>query len=210
MRNWSDWARHFLPGPTATNAARCPTTSAARTPCRPIRWRSFLRLRCALSGPLADATRQDLPQSTPPIIEAPWTCWRVSADKCGPGSPALESTGRSRGGPVPAWEAESQPLLAGRAHRQVAGCGRGAFTDRGRWPSWPSGSLPPADDLVACQDSDGYLGTYNPQTSPDGPGRLSLPLQWDIWTHRYNIVGLLSAHRHLAGKQAWLDAVSRG
>lgn len=39
------------------------------------------------------------------------------------------------------------------------------------------------DILIACQNEDGYLGTYLPVT---------YWTDWDVWSHKYNILGLLS------------------
>ena len=43
-------------------------------------------------------------------------------------------------------------------------------------------------DLVACQEPDGYLGTYE-KTQRFGlyPGA-----DWDVWSHKYNLLGLLT------------------
>jgi DUF1680 family protein len=39
------------------------------------------------------------------------------------------------------------------------------------------------DILIACQNEDGYLGTYLPK---------DYWTDWDVWAHKYNILGLLS------------------
>ncbi|NEW81448.1 MAG: hypothetical protein GZ094_03675 [Mariniphaga sp.] len=39
------------------------------------------------------------------------------------------------------------------------------------------------DILIACQNEDGYLGTYLPST---------YWTDWDVWAHKYNMLGLLS------------------
>ncbi len=39
------------------------------------------------------------------------------------------------------------------------------------------------DVLLACQNEDGYLGTYLPE---------DYWLSWDVWGHKYNLIGLLS------------------
>ena len=60
-----------------------------------------------------------------------------------------------------------------------------------------------ADYLVGVQEADGYLGNYAPERrfmrkQPPKPvswdGAPSLRT-WDIWTHSYQILGLLEAHR---------------
>lgn len=61
------------------------------------------------------------------------------------------------------------------------------------------------DELISYQEPDGYLGTYSTEfrmTSPDG---IHTPTSWDIWTLRYNMIGLLTAHRYLPNKE-WLAA----
>lgn len=73
-----------------------------------------------------------------------------------------------------------------------------------------------ADYLVGLQEPDGYLGNYAPERrfmrkQPPKPvswdGAPSLRT-WDIWTHSYQILGLLEAHRRL-GTCSYLDAASR-
>ena len=73
-----------------------------------------------------------------------------------------------------------------------------------------------ADYLVGLQEPDGYLGNYAPERrfmrkQPPKPvswdGAPSLRT-WDIWTHSYQILGLLEAHRRL-GNYSYLDAASR-
>ncbi|WP_337177771.1 beta-L-arabinofuranosidase domain-containing protein [Paludisphaera sp.] len=56
-------------------------------------------------------------------------------------------------------------------------------------------------ELVACQEPDGYLGTYE-------PGRrfgLFPGADWDVWSHKYNLIGLLTYHRYTGDAKA-LDA----
>ncbi|HSX65667.1 MAG TPA: beta-L-arabinofuranosidase domain-containing protein, partial [Pseudoxanthomonas sp.] len=73
-----------------------------------------------------------------------------------------------------------------------------------------------ADDLVARQDADGYLGNYAPErrfmrkqppkpVSWDGAPALRT---WDIWTHSYLILGLLEAYRQLE-EPSYLEAARR-
>lgn len=59
-------------------------------------------------------------------------------------------------------------------------------------------------DLVAAQEADGYLGTYEPgQRFVLQPGA-----DWDVWSHKYNLIGLLTYHRH-TGDAAALQAARR-
>jgi DUF1680 family protein len=52
--------------------------------------------------------------------------------------------------------------------------------------------------LIATQEPDGYLGTYL-------PGRrfgLYDGADWDVWSHKYNLVGLLTYYRYTGNKPA--------
>jgi len=53
--------------------------------------------------------------------------------------------------------------------------------------------------LVACQSPDGYLGTYAKKDRWGG---------WDVWTHKYNLIGLLSYYE-VTGERRALDAARR-
>ena len=59
-------------------------------------------------------------------------------------------------------------------------------------------------DLIACQEPDGYLGTYVPEK------RFGLfqGADWDVWSHKYNLIGLLTYHQY-TGSQPALDACRR-
>lgn len=61
-----------------------------------------------------------------------------------------------------------------------------------------------AAELVAAQEADGYLGTYLPAQ------RLALHdgADWDVWSHKYALIGLLTYHRH-TGDAAALQACRR-
>lgn len=55
-----------------------------------------------------------------------------------------------------------------------------------------------AADLIAAQESDGYLGTYV-------PGKrfgLHQDADWDVWSHKYCLVGLLTYYRYTGHKAA--------
>lgn len=49
-----------------------------------------------------------------------------------------------------------------------------------------------ASELIAAQESDGYLGTYLPEQ------RLGLfeGADWDVWSHKYCLIGLLTYYRY--------------
>ena len=53
--------------------------------------------------------------------------------------------------------------------------------------------------LIACQAPDGYLGTYSQKDRWGG---------WDVWTHKYNLIGLLSYYEATGDRRA-LDAARR-
>ncbi|MGO9470668.1 MAG: glycoside hydrolase family 127 protein, partial [Isosphaeraceae bacterium] len=57
-----------------------------------------------------------------------------------------------------------------------------------------------AADLIACQEPDGYLGTYVPEQ------RFGLyqGADWDVWSHKYNLIGLLTYY-HNTGNRPALD-----
>ncbi|MDG3007119.1 glycoside hydrolase family 127 protein [Paludisphaera mucosa] len=61
-----------------------------------------------------------------------------------------------------------------------------------------------AAELVACQEPDGYLGTYLPEQ------RFGLfrGADWDVWSHKYNLIGLLTYHQYTGDVPA-LDACRR-
>lgn len=52
------------------------------------------------------------------------------------------------------------------------------------------------DILIACQKEDGYLGTYLP---------VNYWTEWDVWAHKYNLLGLLSYYE-VTGYQPALEA----
>ena len=58
-----------------------------------------------------------------------------------------------------------------------------------------------AAELIACQEPDGYLGTYVPESvSACYPGA-----DWDVWSHKYNLLGLLTYYQY-TGNEAALGA----
>jgi len=56
-----------------------------------------------------------------------------------------------------------------------------------------------AQQLIACQLSDGYLGTYDPH---------KYWTRWDGWTHKYCLIGLVSYYR-ISGYQPALEAAEK-
>lgn len=47
-------------------------------------------------------------------------------------------------------------------------------------------------ELLKAQDADGYLGTYSPATR----FRLDCEDDWDVWTHKYVLIGLLTYYQY--------------
>ena len=57
------------------------------------------------------------------------------------------------------------------------------------------------DILIACQNEDGYLGTYLPE---------NYWTDWDVWAHKYNILGLLSYYSVTGYKPALESSIKMG
>lgn len=55
-----------------------------------------------------------------------------------------------------------------------------------------------AADLIAAQEPDGYLGTYVPEK------RFGMyqDADWDVWSHKYNLLGLLTYYQYTGDKAA--------
>ena len=56
-------------------------------------------------------------------------------------------------------------------------------------------------ELIATQEPDGYLGTY----APEKRFGLYAGADWDVWSHKYNLIGLLTYYRY-TGNVAALTA----
>ncbi|MGO9114304.1 MAG: glycoside hydrolase family 127 protein [Thermoguttaceae bacterium] len=55
-----------------------------------------------------------------------------------------------------------------------------------------------AAELIGCQEPDGYLGTYVPeQRFGQFPGA-----DWDVWSHKYNLIGLMTYYEYTGDKAA--------
>ena len=123
---------------------------------------------------------------------------------------------------------DTEPLLAGFRHKPGSHPWIGEHV--GKWLhaatlAWAYSGDPAlrakldrvADELVRCQEPDGYLGTYVPEKRFGlYPGD-----DWDVWSHKYNLIGLLTyyqytgntagpaglpqdrrlAHRHIPGQE---------
>jgi len=57
------------------------------------------------------------------------------------------------------------------------------------------------DILISCQNEDGYLGTYSPS---------NYWTEWDVWAHKYNMLGLLSYYAVTGYKPALQACVKMG
>lgn len=58
-----------------------------------------------------------------------------------------------------------------------------------------------ASELIKTQEADGYLGTY----TRDKRFGLYPGADWDVWVHKYNLIGLLTYHQY-TGNQAALES----
>jgi DUF1680 family protein len=58
-----------------------------------------------------------------------------------------------------------------------------------------------AAELIATQEPDGYLGTYVPEQR----FMLVKGADWDVWSHKYNLIGLLTYYQ-FTGNEAALNA----
>jgi len=64
------------------------------------------------------------------------------------------------------------------------------------------------DELVDCQQTNGYLGTYAPERRFYNPEDSRARWSWDIWTHRYLLYGLITYDRFCEHSDA-VDACVR-
>ena len=108
-----------------------------------------------------------------------------------------------------------EPMLAG--YRKRPGSHPWIGEHVGKWLhaatlAWANGGDPALKakldsvvaDLVACQEPDGYLGTYLPEQR----FALHRGADWDVWSHKYNLIGLLTYHQYTGDAKA-LDACRR-
>jgi len=61
-----------------------------------------------------------------------------------------------------------------------------------------------ASSLIATQQADGYLGTY----TDDARWGMSRDQKWDVWVHKYDLIGLITYHTH-TGDKAALEAARK-
>ena len=108
-----------------------------------------------------------------------------------------------------------EPLLAG--YRQKPGSHPWIGEHIGKWlhaatlawsytgdPKWKAKLDKAVRDLIATQEPDGYLGTYEPGK------RFGLyeGADWDVWSHKYNLIGLLTYYQY-TGDSSALNACRR-
>ncbi|HEY5553080.1 MAG TPA: beta-L-arabinofuranosidase domain-containing protein, partial [Opitutaceae bacterium] len=55
-----------------------------------------------------------------------------------------------------------------------------------------------AAELIGTQEPDGYLGTYVPEKRFG----LHAGADWDVWSHKYNLIGLLTYYRYTGNEPA--------
>lgn len=55
-----------------------------------------------------------------------------------------------------------------------------------------------ASALIKTQEADGYLGTY----SPDKRFQLARDADWDVWVHKYDLIGLLTYYQYTRNAEA--------
>ena len=61
-----------------------------------------------------------------------------------------------------------------------------------------------ASSLIATQQADGYLGTY----ADDARWGMSRDQKWDVWVHKYDLLGLITYHTQ-TGDKAALEAARK-
>ncbi|HEU4751682.1 MAG TPA: beta-L-arabinofuranosidase domain-containing protein [Armatimonadota bacterium] len=109
-------------------------------------------------------------------------------------------------------QVDEAPLLAGFRHKPGEQAWIGEHV--GKWLhaatlAWVNTGDPAlrtkldrvAAELIKTQEPDGYLGTY----TPDKRFGLYPNADWDVWVHKYDLIGLLTYY-HYTGNQAALDA----
>ncbi len=107
---------------------------------------------------------------------------------------------------------DTEPLLAG--FRQKPGSHAWIGEHVGKWMhaatlAWANTGDPAlrakldrvAAELISCQEPDGYLGTYLPEKR----FTQERDNDWDVWSHKYNLIGLLTYYQ-FTGNEAALNA----
>ncbi|MEQ1687069.1 MAG: beta-L-arabinofuranosidase domain-containing protein [Sphingopyxis sp.] len=98
---------------------------------------------------------------------------------------------------------DTAPLLAGFQHKPGTHPWIGEHV--GKWMhaaslTWANSGNPAlrtkldgvVRDLIAAQESDGYLGTY----LPEDRFAMHEGAEWDVWSHKYGLLGLLTYHQY--------------
>jgi DUF1680 family protein len=104
---------------------------------------------------------------------------------------------------------DTEPMLAG--YRQKPGSHPWIGEHVGKWLhaatlAWVNTGDPAlrakldrvAAELIACQETDGYLGTYE----PDKRFGLYRGADWDVWSHKYCLIGLLTYYQYTGHEPA--------
>jgi hypothetical protein len=104
---------------------------------------------------------------------------------------------------------DTEPLLAGFRHKPGSHPWIGEHV--GKWMhaatlAWASTGDPRlrekldrvAAELIAAQEPDGYLGTY----APEQRFGLYPNADWDVWSHKYCLIGLLTYYRYTGSEPA--------
>jgi len=165
-------------------------------------------LCCAVQAPAGDVRAAEVPPVVPPA-------WTDQAETLSPAAVHLDGWLGARvaaNAAVRLKTVDTEPLLAG--YRQKPGSHPWIGEHVGKWMhaatlAWVNTGDPDlrakldrvAADLIAAQEPDGYLGTYVPEK------RLGLyqGSNWDVWSHKYNLIGLLTYYQY-TGNAAALQA----
>lgn len=154
---------------------------------------------------MAEATREPLPFRAPPR-------WPDEAEVLSPSAIHIDGWLGARimaNATNRLLTVETEPLLAG--FRRKPGSHPWIGEHVGKWMhaatlAWGYTGDPRlrakldsvAADLIAAQEPDGYLGTYVPAT------RFGLyeGADWDVWSHKYNLLGLLTYYQYTGNEPA--------
>ena len=182
------WAVVFLPG--LLSAGRSDGLGAEPPPARPLGRAADLRLD--LEGPARN------------YLDAVTRNWLLPAPRANPAILAMFAD-RDRT-PVP-----GPAALVGRVRRQVPDGGDPGHAGHGRPARCARTSSSSSPQLVAFQDTDGYLGPFSKGhrltgSAPNIGGKAGGT--WDAWGHYHTMLGLLLWHE-ATGDPAALAAARR-
>jgi uncharacterized protein len=150
-----------------------------------------------------------------PVLPVPYVVAPVVPEVLHPVSPSAVSVEGWLGARIDANErhrllvVDTEPLLAG--YRQKPGEQPWIGEHVGKWLHAATLAWAYSDDdalrrkldsvaaaLIATQEPDGYLGTYVPEK------RFGLyeGADWDVWSHKYNLIGLLTYYQYTGNRSA--------